>query len=352
MEELPETIPNLQRDLFWEGKTIFITGHTGFIGIWLSRYFLAQGARVFGFSDRTFGDREILDEPGFEKQIESYTGDICDVEKISDALTKARPDYIFHAAAQPIVGRAIENPKETLEINAIGTLNLLESVIKTPKVKAIIHLSTFQCYQRSVYGEELTESDRIGIENPYAISKCAAEGFVSYFRKTAFREKGIKATSVRLGSVIGKDDRQRERLMPMIVASLKNDEEIIIHHPRAMRSWIHVMDVVSGLVALAKAMGQNRTDDPIWNMGGCDGLSITVEDIVRKAIGLYGKGKYRLEQSREEHDRADIFKISSKKAMTELDWRPRVSFEEMIAESLDNLTDERIAGALRGLRPK
>jgi CDP-glucose 4,6-dehydratase len=323
-----------QPDSFWHGKRVLITGHTGFIGSWLSAYFFENRARVIGFSNHPFEESDV---PGLTKNIEkleTYIGDIRDFKNVQRVIEKASPDIVLHTAAQPIVKQAIENPRETFEINITGLLNVLESVKIIPKIKVLINLSTFQCYKTPSVGIPLIENDPSGYENPYAASKYTAECLLSSYRRTFFENRGILSASVRVGSVIGDGDKHAERLLPMITGCLLSGKEIVIRQPGAMRSWVHISDLVQGVASLGKALWEGQTADILWNMGGCDFLPVTVADIVKKSIAFWGSGRYRVEPHAEIKSEPLFFKINSEKAQTVLGWKPIATLEEMIAKTL------------------
>jgi CDP-glucose 4,6-dehydratase len=328
-----------QPDSFWHGKRVFITGHTGFIGSWLSAYFLENQAKVIGYSNQPFEEPSV---PGLTQNIEkleTYIGDIRDFENIQGVLENVLPDIVLHTAAQPIVKQAIENPRETFEINIIGLLNVLESLKNIAKTKVLINLSTFQCYKTPSTGIPLIENDPSGYENPYAASKYTAECLLSSYRRTFFENQGILSASVRVGSVIGDGDKHSERLLPMIADCLLSGKEIVIRQPGAMRSWVHVCDLVNGVASLGKAIWDGKTADILWNMGGCDFLPITVADIVEQSIAFWGSGRYRVESRAEIKSEPLFFKINSEKARTALGWKPIATLEEMIKKTLRPFRD-------------
>ncbi|MDH5750450.1 MAG: CDP-glucose 4,6-dehydratase, partial [Rhodospirillales bacterium] len=328
--------------VFWEGKRVFMTGHTGFKGAWASLWLSRMGSRVAGFSLEPPSEPSLFETAGIENDLEHHFGDIRDFDALSDAMESFRPEIIFHMAAQSLVRRSYEEPQETFATNVMGTVNLLEAARNLDGLKAVVIVTSDKCYEnREQPDMGYNEDDRMGGFDPYSSSKGCAELAtnayrLSFFNPERYGEHGVGVASVRAGNVIGGGDWAKDRLLPDIVRAFIKEDPVTIRHPGAIRPWQHVLDPVNGYFVLA----QKLWDDPVaaargWNFGPDPQNEQSVETIVKKAIQLWGPGA-SWNKSNEEHvHEATYLKLDCAKAFKELGWRPHLPLDDALRLSID-----------------
>ncbi len=238
---------------FWRDKSVFVTGHTGFKGSWLCLWLNALGAKVHGYAlpppttPSLFGAAHVS-----QVLASNVIADVCHSQPLLDAMQAARPDIIFHLAAQSLVRYSYANPAETYEVNVMGTVNLLQAVRATPSVRAIVNVTTDKCYENKEWSWGYRENDSLGGHDPYSNSKACAELVTSAFRTSYLHQSGIGLASARAGNVIGGGDWSVDRLLPDFLRALDAGQPIHIRSPHAVRPWQHVLEPLSGYLLLAE----------------------------------------------------------------------------------------------------
>ena len=314
---------------FWKDKKVFITGHTGFKGSWLSMILNHSGAMITGYSLSPPTDPSLFESAKVDKLVSSNIKDIRDSEALQAALLKAKPEIVFHLAAQPIVLESYKDPIETYTTNVIGTLNLMQAVRFTPSVKAIVIITTDKCYENREWIWPYRESDALGGYDPYSSSKACAEIVTasmrnSFFNVSRYPEHGVAVATVRAGNVVGGGDWAKDRLVPDIIRSLLKKETIILRNPGAIRPWQHVFEPLSGYMLLAEKL---YTEGPkyaeAFNFGPHDEDARTVEWIVKELCKSWGSAaKYEVRGQPDLHE-AYYLKLDWSKAKTLLNWSPK-----------------------------
>lgn len=326
---------------FWQNKKVFLTGHTGFKGSWLSIWLNAMGAKVTGYALNPPTEPSLFKLCCIDEFTKSVIGDIRDRENLLQELLKAQPDIVIHMAAQPLVRESYINPAETYEINVMGTVNLFEAVRKCPTVKAVVNVTTDKCYENKEWPWGYRENEPMGGYDPYSNSKSCSELVTSSYRNSFFNIKdyekhGVAIASVRAGNVIGGGDWAKDRLIPDCISSLLNNEKILIRSPKAIRPWQHVLEPLGGYILLAQKLyeeGPKFAEG--WNFGPEDNDAKPVEWIVKKLCNKWGNSAgYEIDEGEHSHE-ANYLKLDISKAKSMLGWYPKWNLDI----ALDKITE-------------
>lgn len=326
---------------FYKGKTVLVTGHTGFKGSWMSIWLNELGAKVIGYGLDPYTDKDNFVLSNLKDKMVDIRGDIRDEKKLQEVFKKYKPEIVFHLAAQPLVRLSYEKPKETYETNVIGTLNVLECIRKCQNTKVGIMITTDKCYENKEQIWPYRESDPMGGYDPYSSSKGCCELLISSYRNSFmnpkdYEEHGKAVASVRAGNVIGGGDFSKDRIVPDCIKSLMNGETINIRSPKAVRPWQHVLEPLSGYMLLAKKL----YEDPVkyasgWNFGPDNNSIVEVSKIVDLIIKNWGSGMWKDTSNKKEPHEANLLTLDCTKAKTYLGWKPRLSIEEAINYTVD-----------------
>lgn len=307
---------------FWQGKRVFLTGHTGFKGSWLALWLHSLGAIVKGYALDPPTNPSLFIEAKVDSIIDSQIGDIRDQEVLSKSMTIFNPDILIHMAAQPLVKYSYDAPIETYEVNVIGTAKVLEVARRCVHLKAIINITTDKCYENDGRSKGYKEEDAMGGYDPYSSSKGCAEIVASSYRRSFLQEQGVGLASVRAGNVIGGGDWADDRLIPDILRSFEKNEPVIIRNPKASRPWQHVLEPLSGYLILAQKMyhDQNKYAEG-WNFGPNEQDVKSVDWILNKMIAKWPNSSWELDSSSNPHE-ANFLQLDISKAESRLGWKP------------------------------
>jgi CDP-glucose 4,6-dehydratase len=253
----------------YAGKRVFVTGHTGFKGSWLCEWLLGLGAKVTGYSLSPPTQPALFEQLGLAGRLRHIVGDIRDLPGLSRAVRAARPDYVFHLAAQTIVRDSYANPVETLAVNVMGTVHVLEALRSVSHPCAAVCVTTDKCYENREWVYGYRENDSLGGHDPYSASKAAAELAIGSYRRSFFQSHPVRIASARAGNVIGGGDWAADRIVPDCMRALEKGKPIPVRNPKATRPWQHVLEPLSGYLwlgaCLAGALGaedrRRRTED-------------------------------------------------------------------------------------------
>lgn len=314
---------------FWRGKKVFLTGHTGFKGSWLTLWLQALGAHVTGFALAPDTTPNLFMLGRVSDGIQSIIGDIRDRALLANAMKEARPDIVIHMAAQPLVRESYVTPVETYETNVMGTVHVLDAVRQVPGVRSVVIVTTDKCYENREWEWGYRENEAMGGYDPYSSSKGCAELVTSAYRNSFFNpstyaKHGVAVGSGRAGNVIGGGDWAADRLIPDIMRAISQGETVNIRNPHAIRPWQHVLEPLSGYLMLAEKL---YTDGPrfadAWNFGPNDSDAQPVQAIVERLTSQWGDGaQWRLDGGNHPHE-ATFLKLDCSKAHARLGWRPR-----------------------------
>ncbi len=326
---------NLFGDTF-RGKTVLVTGHSGFKGAWLSIWLRAIGANVIGYALEPYTENDVFVIAKLSEKIKSIIGDIRDYDKLNFVFDKYQPEIVFHLAAQSLVRLSYQQPKLTYDTNIGGTVNLLECCRLTNSVKVIINVTSDKCYENKESTVKYKEDGPLGGYDPYSSSKGCSELITSAYRNSFFNMNSCKMhnksiSSVRAGNIIGGGDWRADRLVPDCIRALKNNKPINVRSPGSVRPWQHVFEPLSGYLLLASKMFENGEKySGAWNFGPDSNAPVTVEELVRILIKRWGAGQFQnlSEVLLKEPHEAHFLMLDISKAINLLNWRPTLSLEE------------------------
>jgi CDP-glucose 4,6-dehydratase len=336
MESMERLISQVDID-FWKGKRVFITGHTGFKGSWLSLWLQMMGAHVKGFSLIPNTTPNLFTVAKVEENMESEIGDIRDLNKISESMLNFNPEILIHMAAQPLVRLSYLQPVETYSTNVMGTVNVLEAARKCPNLKSIISVTTDKCYENKEWDWGYRESEPMGGHDPYSSSKGCAELVTSAYKRSYFNSIATASiASARAGNVIGGGDWSEDRLIPDILKAFEKKESVLIRNPYSTRPWQHVLEPLSGYLILAQHLflyGDEFAEG--WNFGPKDEDCKSVNWILDKLVTSWGHGvSWHLDENVNPHE-AKFLKLDCSKALNRLKWKPKWNLEYSLSLIVD-----------------
>jgi CDP-glucose 4,6-dehydratase len=314
---------------FFKDKKVFLTGHTGFKGAWTAFILKQLGADVTGFALAQH-EVSLYNILGLEKEVKSIIGDINNPQEIEKAMMKAKPEMVFHMAAQAFVIPSYKDPRTTWQTNVMGTLNVFEAVRKTGTVKAMINITTDKCYENLEWFYPYRETDTLGGHDPYSSSKAGAEILSSSYRKSFFKKEGIKMATVRAGNVIGGGDFSEIRLLSVAIRSIKEGKPFYITAPNSTRPWQHVMEAISGYFMLAKKLYTQEGYDKAYNFGPDLSGNLTVLEVINEMQNHIPSLKYEIKIDEDAPHEAKFLMLDTSLAKHELGWGPKVTTLEGI----------------------
>ncbi len=321
---------------FWQGKKIFLTGHTGFKGSWLSLWLQQLGARLTGFALSPPTNPSLFEVAGVADGMTSIIGDIRETQVLTAVMRDAVPEIVIHMAAQPLVRRSYMDPVETYGTNVMGTVHLLEAVRQTPSVRAVVNVTTDKCYENREWVWGYRENEPMGGYDPYSSSKGCSELVTaayrnSYFSAEKYGQHRVALASARAGNVIGGGDWAQDRLIPDIVAAFAKGEPVVIRNPTATRPWQHVLEPLRGYLVLAEKLFNEGPDfAEAWNFGPRGDDARPVEWIARELAKKWGAGaSWEISGGEHPHE-AGYLKLDVSKASARLDWQPTMHLHEAL----------------------
>jgi CDP-glucose 4,6-dehydratase len=320
---------------FWRERSVFITGHTGFVGGWLAFWLARMGASVTGYSLHPRTEPCFYDSAKLKTLVSGTFGDVRDRTTLAQAISTARPQVLLHLAAQPLVGVAFREPYETFTTNVVGTLNVLEAAAATPSIETIVVFTTDKVYAEAGTPRRFREDDRLGGAEPYALSKASAEFAVMAYRHSqAMRNRPDRAlVTVRAGNIVGGGDWAADRLVPDAVRAFQAGEPLVLRKPNAVRPWQFVLDAAAGLLLLAEAACREpRKFSGPWNFGPIEPAA-TVAKVADAVVRYWGPpAKWRPAAAPSIPESLQL-QIDSSKA-TRLGWKPQLSLEPALARTI------------------
>jgi len=328
--------------LFWNGKRVFLTGHTGFKGGWLSLWLTSMGAKVTGYALAPNTMPNFFEVAKIASSLEqSHIADIRDLEKLQKAMAQARPEIVIHMAAQPLVRYSYANPVETYATNVMGTAHVLESIRNSDCVRSVVIVTTDKCYENKERVLGYREDEPMGGYDPYSSSKGCAELVTSAYRQSFFSPEKfdqhcVAIASARAGNVIGGGDWSEDRLIPDAIKAFEAKEVLMIRNPLATRPWQHVLEPLSGYLVLAQALYQDGAEfDGPWNFGPRDEDARPVTEVINLLIKNWGStAAWQQDRSEQPHE-AHSLKLDCTKAREYLSWVPKWGLER----AMQNITD-------------
>lgn len=323
---------------FWAGKRVFLTGHTGFKGGWLTLWLQQLGAVVHGFSLAPPTTPSFFEIARVAKTLASdVRGDIRNYGTLEDALRKANPEIIFHLAAQPLVRASYHEPLETFDTNIMGTAHVLEAARQIDRVRAIVVITTDKCYENREWVYPYRENDPLGGHDPYSASKACTEIVTASYRTSFFgKENTVSLATARAGNVIGGGDWAEDRLIPDCIRAFSSGRNVELRYPEAVRPWQHVLEPLSGYLMLAEALcGQAGPDyAEAWNFGPDASGDARVGEIAYRLATLWGNGKVTAPEAGNQLHEAGLLRLDITKSRSRLRWSPRWSITRTLEETV------------------
>jgi CDP-glucose 4,6-dehydratase len=317
---------------FWCDRSVLVTGHTGFKGAWLALWLQALGARVSGFSLGVPTQPSLFELARVGEGMESIYGDVRDLGALLAAFVTARPEIVFHMAAQSLVRRSFTEPRATYEVNVMGTVNLLDAVRRNGSVRVVVNVTSDKCYENREWEWAYREHEPMGGHDPYSSSKGCAELVTDAFRRSFFqREDGTRLASARAGNVIGGGDWAEDRLIPDLMRAALAGGSVRVRNPDSVRPWQHVLNPLDGYLTLARALWSSAELVGGWNFGPAEEDARPVSWIVERIAQRWPQElTMALDRGRDRSDphEARCLKLDSSRARARLGWRPRWGLEQ------------------------
>jgi len=332
-------------DGIYKDKNVLVTGHTGFKGSWLSIWLNEMGANVIGYALDPYTDQDNFVVTNLSEKITDLRGEIRDYDNLLRTFKEEKPEIVFHLAAQPLVRLSYEQPRETYEVNVMGTVNVLEAARQSDSVKTVIIITSDKCYENNEWIWGYRENDPMGGYDPYSSSKGCAELVTSAYTRSFFEneDSDIAVASVRAGNVIGGGDWAADRLITDCISYLKKDKAIEIRSPKAIRPWQHVLEPLRGYLLLASKLYQNPEKyTGAWNFGPDEASIVTVGELVDKLVNKWGSGEWIDTSNNNEPHEAKLLKLDISKARHQLNWEPKLSFDQTIDLVVDWYQNDKV----------
>lgn len=314
---------------FYRGKTVFLTGHTGFKGGWLATWLVRLGAHVIGYSMNPESSPNMFELLGLSGRTTDIRGDILDFDKLSRTIEEHHPDLVFHLAAQAIVREGYKHPRETFNTNLMGTVNVLEAARRVSSIKSCVVVTTDKVYRNLEWDWAYRENDSLGGHDAYAASKACAELAVAAYQDSRFQRaldpsSDLAIVSVRAGNVIGGGDWSKDRIIVDTVRSIALNQNIRIRNPNAVRPWQHVLDALSGYLWLGSVMNRDRRKYcNAWNFGPSESRMLTVVEIVEHLLKRWPSSQTKIIVEPDPKGcEAQALKLDSARSNNLLDWHP------------------------------
>ncbi len=334
MEDLVVDNSGLPDPAFWRGKRVLITGHSGFKGSWLSIWLKRLGAKVTGISLPPNTTPSLFELAEIGAVCNSRFCDIRDADAFAGEINNAGPEIVFHLAAQPLVRASYLDPKATFATNVMGTVNLLEAVRDSAGVRAVVMVTSDKVYRNNEWLWPYREDDALGGHDPYSASKAATEIAIASYRAAFLSAMGVATASARAGNVIGGGDWSDDRLISDAVKAWQSGDVLEIRRPDAVRPWQHVLEPLSGYLALAEHLCRQPSLAGAYNFGPASGEAATVREVIDLARAAYGTGEVRYGDGREGPHEAGLLVLETTKSRVVLKTKPRWSLSDAVERTM------------------
>ena len=320
---------------FYKGKKIFITGHTGFKGSWLSKMLVMAGADVTGFALKPGTDPNLFELSKVSREMQSVLGDIRDKSALRAAFAQSKPEIVIHMAAQPLVRASYEMPAYTYETNVMGTVNLLECVRESDCVRSFLNVTTDKVYENIETERGYVESDKLDGYDPYSNSKSCSELVTHSYKKSFFTDRDIAISTARAGNVIGGGDFSKDRIIPDCVRAAMSGEDIIVRNRNAVRPFQLVLDPLYAYLLILKEQYKDITKADYYNVGPDDEDCVTVEKLVDTFCDAWGENLKWIDKNDGGPHEAGLLKLDCAKIKKDLGWKPKYNIETAIRKTVE-----------------
>ncbi len=344
-----ENLALTQRAAFWRGKRVLVTGHSGFKGAWLTLWLHRLGAEVTGIGLPPLTSPDLFGAAKIDALCRSHFCDIRDGEEVALLVRAARPDVVFHLAAQPLVRASYREPRVTFETNVMGTVHLLEALRDLASVRVAVMITTDKVYRDLQSPEPYREDDALGGHDPYSASKAACEMAIESYRKSFLAAQSVAVASARAGNVIGGGDWSQDRLIPDAVRAWQAKETLQVRRPRAVRPWQHVLEPLAGYLALAQHLWERPLLAGAYNFGPAAGGAVAVRDLIELARVVYGEGEVDYAVSDDGPHEAAWLALENAKAESVLGVAPAWTLIEAVKRTMAWYRAHREGAAARAL---
>lgn len=319
---------------FWQGKRVFITGHTGFKGSWLSLWLQQMGAKLTGYSLAPSTNPNLFEVTNVANGMTSVTGDIRDLDSLQKTITTSQPEIVLHLAAQALVGEGYRDPLGTFSTNVQGTANLLDAVRNTPSVKAVVVVTSDKCYENREWPWPYRENETLGGHDPYSSSKACAELVTAAFRQSFLAQAGIAIATARAGNVFGGGDWSANRLIPDLLAAFSENKTALLRRPNSVRPWQHVLEPLAGYLLLAEHLCSNSAPKSAWNFGPGEQDCLPAGRIADQLAKYWGtNASWQTDEQSFPHE-AGLLRLDSSLARQQLGWQQRWSLNAALANTV------------------
>ncbi len=316
---------------FWRGRRVFLTGHTGFKGSWLSLWLSRMGARVTGYALRPPTTPSLFEQARIAELVNSIDADVLDLDRLAHELERCAPDVVFHMAAQSLVRASYADPVGTFATNVLGTVHVLDAARRVPSVRAVVNVTSDKCYENREWVWPYRESDPMGGADPYSSSKGCAELVASAYARSFYQQLGRGLASARAGNVIGGGDWAADRLIPDATRAFLRNEPVLLRNPRSVRPWQHVLEPLAGYLTLAEHLWQAPASwAGGWNFGPQEKDIREVAEVIDLLAKVWGDAPGWRQDGAEHPHEAQLLKLDSTKAHTLLRWSPRLDVTSAI----------------------
>lgn len=319
---------------FWQGKRVFITGHTGFKGSWLSLWLQQMGAKLTGYSLAPSANPNLFEVANVANGMTSIIGDIRDLDSLQKAITISQPEIVLHLAAQALVGEGYRDPLGTFSTNVQGTANLLDAVRNTPSVKAVVVVTSDKCYENREWPWPYRENETLGGHDPYSSSKACAELVTAAYRQSFLAQAGIAIATARAGNVFGGGDWSANRLIPDLLAAFSENKTAQLRRPNSVRPWQHVLEPLAGYLLLSEHLCSNSAPNSAWNFGPGEQDCLPAGRIADQLAKHWGaNAAWQTNEQSFPHE-AGLLRLDSSLARQQLGWQQRWSLNAALANTV------------------
>ena len=319
---------------FFKGKKVFLTGHTGFKGSWLSRILILAGAEVTGYAMEAPKEAKLFDTLQLENNMHSVIGDIRDREKLISTMQEAQPEIVLHLAAQPIVRESYKDPVGTYETNVMGTVNILEAVRQTKSVKSFLNVTTDKVYKNNEWEWGYRETDELDGYDPYSNSKSCSELVTHSYEKSFLKEAGVAVSTARAGNVIGGGDFAPDRIIPDCVRAMEAGREIVVRNPYSTRPFQHVLEPLFAYLEIAQKQYEDLAYQGYYNVGPDECDCVTTGELVTLFCDLWGEGASWVNRHDGGPHEANFLKLDCSKLKKTFGWKPHWHIQDAIGKTI------------------